>query len=72
MIIYIGHDLVNKPVENRSFEVKGLPRLSDALFSSTKSSEIIGGLWANVVSQDHLDTSSRCSTDGDVEEDLRA
>ena len=41
----LNHEIWNDAMENTSFEMKRLPRFSDALLSGAKGSEVLTSFW---------------------------
>ncbi len=65
----LQHKLGDDTVERTTLVVKGLAGLASSLLASAKSSEVLGSLGDNVVTEDELDSASFLSVNGDVEED---
>ena len=57
----LTHEVVDDSVEMRSL-------VSESFLPCAQSFEVLACFWHDVLSEGHLNTASRCSTNGDIKE----
>lgn len=65
----LNHELLDDSVEDGALVVEGFPRLSNALLTGAKSTEVLGSLGDKVGVEFHGDATSGLAADRDIEED---
>ena len=61
--MYLAHEVGNDAVEGGTLEAV-------SLLAGAQSTKVLGGLWDNISTQLHGDSSSGLATNSDIEENL--